>query len=205
LGETRWATDYPGATLPEWEHRLNITEFAIRLAEACRSYPRSGLQWSHNQLPSTQADNSEFRPTGLGVITLRGRSLNFLLEWPQGTEIPKDLGTRLVEYAGLQASPAGWVLQSQSPVVLLVVTTTPHGVNQVLEETALLMKTRKISPGRFILFATTTALIDEEGIFGPVWSYANVNSDLPTEPHRKISLPRLMKVSSPDCGTPQTT
>ncbi len=172
--EIKWSPGSVGQTMLFMDHRLEVAEFAVRMAEAARGR-RGTLQWiGEAMLDLTKRDGSRFEPDGMGVLKLNGHvPFPFFLEWDRGKEAIGVIGQKMRNYLDYLNYREGWSSHfSEFPLLLFVTTGGDERLRNVMVETERQMRQVGASPDRFVAWMTTQARLDRHGMFGKVWYQA---------------------------------
>ena len=165
--DIHWSPGKMGERALFLQHGLEITEFAVTLAEAARA--RGGdLDWiGETVLTLKKVNGSRFRPDGFGVLKVQDRKLPFFLEWQRKRT---DIAGKIKHYLEYQAG-GSWKKGKFSyfPPLLFVTTAGDDWLRKFFETARRQMEGRNAPPEEFRVLMTNRERLEREGVFGPIW------------------------------------
>ena len=173
-----WQSKEAAQTLLFLDHRLELAEFALTLAEHVRSLTGARFVWQGERgLRLLKRDGAHLRPDGAGTLHLTGHPpLTFLVEWDRGRETLPEIGQKVRHYLLCRAYPPGWQTHFDTFPPLVFITTGGPGRCDHMQHQAEHQLAHFGRPDYPILLATAADLTTF-GILAPVFRPAGQRTD----------------------------
>ncbi len=164
--EIHWSATRQGQYTLFLDHSLEITEFAVRLAEATRA-EKGELRWiGETILTLTRADGGRFEPDGIGILDVWDTKLPFFLEWQRQK---RDIADKIQHYLNYR-NEDGWKGKfPYFPPLLFVTTAGDDWLKRHFKTVEQEMGRYKVTAEKFAVWMTTQERLDRDGILGPIW------------------------------------